>query len=215
LGLRKALSNIMTSKNVLKQRSLKHYECHICNKSYKARGARNFHLVKKHGIKISQANRTIRVFTCGICKEIFMTGESRDYHQFYVHNMTITESGRQMKQHDCGICDRTFKSVRDVQRHRFTAHKVQRSVGKPIPTFACKLCEYIGSRKHHLAIHMRHSHPHLPDGEPAPTFSCKLCEYVGIRKHHLATHMRHSHPYSNDTNEDEKPEELDYTTTDA
>ena len=158
-----------------------HYQCEMCNKSFKNRSGLTRHQVS-HG--------TDKFFFCHLCGKRF----KRKSH-LQRHEITHDKREKYEKPHTCETCDKHFTEKAGLKRHEFV-HRDE----KP---HKCEKCEESFTRKDSLMQHMVRKHDqvsHIPDVKKymienacAMIHQCDQCDKSFAYKPFLTQHKLQQH----------------------
>ena len=181
--------NFETAENVLVQgfpesedtTGQNHYQCEMCNKSFKSRSGL---------IRHQMLHRMNKSFFCHLCGK----GFKRKSH-LQRHEMTHNKREKHEKPYTCEKCDKHFTEKAGLKRHEFV-HRDE----KP---HKCQKCEESFTRKDSLMQHMVKKHdqvPHIPDVNKymiengcAAIHQCDECDKSFPYKPFLTQHKLQQH----------------------
>ncbi|CAG9768033.1 unnamed protein product [Ceutorhynchus assimilis] len=115
----------------------------------------------------------VKAFQCDICEKMFKNQKQVRNHR-RIHRQNVVKETE-----TCELCPRTFTDKRSLRSHMDSVHK-------KLKPFLCNYCDYKGSCKTSLKMHIR-----CHTGEKP--FSCDQCEYVTADHNSLRRHkLRHT-----------------------
>ncbi|XP_026743941.1 zinc finger protein 12-like isoform X2 [Trichoplusia ni] len=174
-------------------RNVQTYPCDECDKIFKSKNSRNFHVARIH--------KNEPAYPCNKCEEVFIS-----YHKRYRHKMTVHGEKRcypcegcdkifnsrkavrehnqkthlQLLRHECNICDKKFYLPSALRDH-MTSHTGERN-------FRCEFCGKNYPRSKALKVHIQ-SH------NTEKKFQCSLCPSSYTQITNYKNHLRNKHPF--------------------
>ncbi|XP_022819202.1 zinc finger protein 260-like [Spodoptera litura] len=184
--------HLIFHKNTHNKRDVKMFHCNECDKTFRSKYSRNFHVARIH--------KNEPAYPCNKCDEVFISYHMRYRHKMNVHGekrqfpcdgcdkvfdsrKTLREHNQrthlQLLRHQCNLCDKKFYLPSALRDH-MTSHTGERN-------FRCEFCGKNYPRSKALKVHLQ-SH------SAEKKYKCCLCPSAYTQVTNYRNHMRTKHP---------------------
>uniref|UniRef100_A0A2A4J945 Protein krueppel n=1 Tax=Heliothis virescens TaxID=7102 RepID=A0A2A4J945_HELVI len=183
---------LIIHKNSHTTRDIQMFPCNECDKTFRSKNSRNFHITRIH--------KNEPAYPCNKCEEIFISYHMRYRHKMNVHGekrkfpcegcdkvfdsrKTLREHNQrthlQLLRHECTLCDKKFYLPSALRDH-MTSHTGERN-------FRCEFCGKNYPRAKALRVHLQ-SH------SSEKKYKCSLCPSAYTQITNFKNHMKTKHP---------------------
>ncbi|XP_050559523.1 zinc finger protein 543-like [Spodoptera frugiperda] len=184
--------HLIFHKNSHNKKDVKMFHCNECDKTFRSKYSRNFHVARIH--------KNEPAYPCNKCEEVFISYHMRYRHKMNVHGekrqfpcdgcdkvfdsrKTLREHNQrthlQLLRHQCTFCDKKFYLPSALRDH-MTSHTGERN-------FRCEFCGKNYPRSKALKVHLQ-SH------SAEKKYKCCLCPSAYTQVTNYRNHMRTKHP---------------------